>query len=75
MSRLGAAALPLHFLLMNVLLAAFALRQIRRRVDRIVDAPAHFVPLVRTSTGALEMMVADQPAGAESGHDAGVPVS
>ena len=75
MSLLGAAALPLHFLLMNVLLAAFALRQIRRRVDRIVDAPAHFVPLVRTSTGALEMMVADQPAGAESGHDAGVPVS
>jgi len=44
-------------------------------VDRIVDAPAHFVPLVRTSTGALEMLAADQPAGPESGHGAGAPVS
>jgi hypothetical protein len=30
---------------------------------------------VRTWQEALEMMVADQPAGPESGHDAGVPVS
>ena len=75
MAVLGAAALPLHFLLTSVLLAAFALWQIRRRVDRIVDAPAHFVPLVRTSTGALEMVAADQPTGPEAEHAPGAQAS
>lgn len=71
MSLLGAAALPLHFLLMNALLAAFALWQIRQRVDRIVDAPAHFVPLVRTSQGALEMMVTEPAEAAPAGQASG----
>lgn len=71
MSWLGAAALPLHFLLMHALLAAFALRQIRQRVDRIVDAPAHFVPLVRTSQGALEMMMTEPPEAAPAGQAPG----
>jgi hypothetical protein len=56
---------------MNALLAAFALWQIRQRVDRIVDAPAHFVPLVRTSQGALEMMVTEPAEAAPAGQASG----
>ena len=60
MALLGPRALAVHLLLVDLLLALFALWQIRRSADHIVDAPAHFVPLVRTSQGALEMVAAEQ---------------
>lgn len=62
MAWLGPAALPLHFMLMTLLLAALAFWHTRRRADVIVDAPATFVPLVRTSPGAMDMLSAEQAA-------------
>lgn len=60
MSHLGPMALPIHFMVMTLLLAGIAFWHTRRRDDVIVDEPAVFVPMVRTSTGALDMMAAEQ---------------
>ncbi|QID16264.1 MFS transporter [Nitrogeniibacter mangrovi] len=65
MAHLGPMALPLHFMVMTLLLAGIAFWHTRRRDDVIVDEPAVFVPMVRTSQGALDMMAsAEQAAGA-----------
>ncbi|MCB1962117.1 MAG: MFS transporter [Rhodocyclaceae bacterium] len=61
MEAAGPAALPGQWLAAHVALVLFALWQVRRSVDRVVEAPAHFVPMVRTSAAVLEMMAADQP--------------
>ncbi|MBT0960033.1 MFS transporter [Denitromonas iodatirespirans] len=68
MARFGPAALPLHFMLMTLLLSALAFWHTRRRDDVIVDAPAIFVPMVRTSPGAMDMMSAEQAAHAPTPH-------
>jgi len=60
MAHLGPMALPLHFMVMTLLLAGIAFWHTRRRDDVIVDEPAVFVPMVRTSEGALDMMAAEQ---------------
>jgi len=60
MAHLGPMALPLHFMVMTLLLAGIAFWHTRRRDDVIVDEPAVFVPMVRTSQGALDMMAAEQ---------------
>ena len=50
-------ALPLFFTLMFALCALYAGWQLRAGRDRIVDGAAHQVPMVRTSTAVLEMML------------------
>ena len=62
MAQFGPMGLPLHFMLMTLALALIAFWHTRRRADLIVDAPATFVPMVRTSQGALDMMSAEQVA-------------
>jgi MFS family permease len=52
-------ALPLFFTLMFALCALYAGWQLRAGRDRIVDGAAHQVPMVRTSTAVLEMMLED----------------
>lgn len=59
MGWIGPAALPLHFILMLSPLAAFALWKSRRGKDEIVDEAAHFMPMLRTSPTALEMITPD----------------
>jgi len=52
-------ALPLFFAVMFGLCALYALHQARSGGDRIVDDPAHYIPMVRTSTEVLGMMLED----------------
>lgn len=52
-------ALPLFFAAMFGLCALYALHQARGGADRIVDEPAHYIPMVRTSTEVLGMMLED----------------
>lgn len=52
-------ALPLFFAVMFGLCALYALHHTRGGADRIVDEPAHYVPMVRTSTEGLGMMLED----------------
>lgn len=56
MGWFGPLALPLHFALVLAPLAAFALLHARRGADEIVEDAAHFMPMLRTSATALEMM-------------------
>jgi len=68
MGWLGPAALPLYFTCMLAPLAAYALMQARRTTDVIVEEPAHFMPMVRTSPTVLEMMTpAEEPHAAPRG--------
>ncbi len=53
---LGSVALPLHFLFLFGALAFLAWRQVGRCEDEIVEDPAHFMPMLRTSSAVLEMM-------------------
>ncbi|PKM31080.1 MAG: MFS transporter [Gammaproteobacteria bacterium HGW-Gammaproteobacteria-11] len=72
-------ALPLFFAVMFGLCGLYALSQARRGADRIVDEPAHFIPMVRTSPEVLGMMLEDAetaaspsgeaPSGAENPSD------
>jgi MFS family permease len=68
MAHLGPLALPIHFMVMALLLAGIAFWHTRQRVDVIVDEPAVFVPMVRTSPGALDMMAAEQAHAATTEH-------
>jgi MFS family permease len=58
----GAAALPGLFAVVFGVAALFAFMHSRRGKDRIVDEAAHFMPMVRTSATALEMMTPEAPA-------------
>jgi MFS family permease len=58
MGLTGPQALPAFFAAMQFLLAAWAFRTYRRIADEAVGEPAHFVPMLRTSSAALEMMPA-----------------
>ncbi len=52
-------ALPLFFAVMFGFCGLYALLQARRGADLIVDAPAHYIPMVRTSNEVLGMMLED----------------
>ena len=62
MGWIGAIALPLHLGLAFLPLALFALVLSRRSADEIVDEPAQFTPMMRTSPTVLEMVSPDEPA-------------
>ena len=56
----GAIALPLHLGLAFVPLALFTTLLYRRTQDEIVDEPAQFTPMMRTSPTVLEMVSPDE---------------
>ena len=56
MQPFGANALPLYFFTVIALLAAYTFYQIRFVRNKIAEPFAQFVPMVNTSTTALEMM-------------------
>ena len=62
MGWVGAIALPLHLGLAFLPLALFALVLSRRSADEIVDEPAQFTPMMRTSPTVLEVVSPDEPA-------------
>ena len=66
MSLLGAAALPLYFSVCFGAAALFAALSSRRGADEIVDEAAHFMPLLRTSPAALEMMTPEDSTATEA---------
>jgi MFS family permease len=56
MGAFGNGALPAFYLVATALLAAGCLRQLRRRPDLVVvEAPAHFMPMLRTGPAALAL--------------------
>ncbi|MDV7396141.1 hypothetical protein RZS08_32410, partial [Arthrospira platensis SPKY1] len=61
MGVFGAIALPLHLGLAFVPLAIFAFVLYRRTQDEIVDEPAQFTAMMRTSSTVLEMMAPEAP--------------
>lgn len=67
MAGIGSAALPLHFTVSFAALAAFSALHARKGRDEIVDEPAHFVAMLRTSPSVLEMM--SPPDHASPSHD------
>ncbi len=70
MGQVGAVALPLFFAAILAPAALLALTQLRRGRDEIVEEAAHFVPMVRTSAAALEMVaIEDEHAKAHAGLD------
>ena len=76
MGWLGERALPLHLGLAFLPLALFTLSLYRNTRDEIVDAPAHFTPMMRTSPAVLEMVSADEREHAEGGPmHGGAPLS
>ncbi|RLU00057.1 MAG: MFS transporter, partial [Ketobacter sp.] len=56
MGIIGPQALPLYFVVMQLLLAIFAVLQLRKQVDDPSEHPTHFVPMVRTTPTAFEML-------------------
>lgn len=58
MGVFGPAALPGFFALVLAPLAVYVALRAHRETDRIVEEPAQFVPMVRTSATAMEMAVA-----------------
>ena len=60
MGWVGAIALPLHLGLAFVPLALFTILLYRRTQDEIVDEPAQFTPMMRTSPTVLEMVSPDE---------------
>ncbi|MCP5283258.1 MAG: MFS transporter [Rhodoferax sp.] len=59
MDRIGPQALPLHFAVMQLLLAAIAFASVRRSEPEISE-PGHFMPMLRTSATVLEMIPANE---------------
>ena len=66
MGVIGPQALPLYFIVMQLLLALFASWQLRKLVVDPTEHPTHFVPMVRTTPTAFEMLpdeeLQEQPA-------------
>lgn len=61
MGQFGTVALPLHLGLSFVPLAIFAIVLSRRTTDEIVNEPAQFTPMMRTSPEVLDMVTPDAP--------------
>lgn len=56
MGAIGPQALPLYFVVMQLLLAAFAFLQLRKLHEDPTDHHTQFVPMVRTTPTAFEML-------------------
>jgi MFS family permease len=56
MSAVGNFALPAYFAVVQLLLAGYALLRLRAVSDIGVGAPAHFVPMLRTTPAVLDML-------------------
>ena len=60
MGTTSALALPLYFVGMFILCAAFSLYRWRNTRERIVEEPAHHIVMLNTSPEALEMVADEQ---------------
>ena len=70
MELAGPQALPVYFIVMQLALGIFTLLHLRRKQDDPAEHPAHFVPMVRTTPTALEMLPDEElekPEGNEEG--------
>ncbi|HAG96327.1 MAG: MFS transporter [Pseudomonadales bacterium] len=56
MGVLGPQALPIYFVCMQMLLAVFTAVHLRKKVEDPSEHPSHFMPMVRTTPTALEML-------------------
>jgi len=56
MTFIGPQALPVYFAVMQAALALFTLYHLRRKQEDPSEHPSHFVPMVRTTPTALEML-------------------
>ena len=59
MALLGAQALPLYFVAMQLLLTFYAVRNMHSLKEEELEHAAPFVPMVRTTPTALEMLPED----------------
>lgn len=66
MGATSALSLPLYFAAMFVLCVAFSLYHWRATRERIVEEPAHQIPMVQTSPEVLEMALDEQKPDEES---------
>lgn len=69
MNHTSPQALPVYFSVMFCLCAVYSHLQAGRQRDTIVEASAHYVPMVRTSPVVLEMMLDDQTPSPETDTD------
>ncbi|MAT52251.1 MAG: MFS transporter [Porticoccaceae bacterium] len=60
MAILGPQALPLYFAVMQGLMAFYAARNMQKLQGEPMAHPSHFVPMVRTTPTALEMLPEEQ---------------
>ena len=60
MGVLGHQALTLYFIVMQLALCGVAVWNLQRKDQAPSDTPAHFVPMVRTTPTALEMLPEDE---------------
>jgi len=56
MGVIGPQALPMYFICVQMALAMFTVFQLRKKVEDPSEHPSHFVPMVRTTPSALEML-------------------
>ena len=75
MSIGGAAGLPVFFAIVLGPLAVYVALRARRVKDRIVEEPAHFVPMVRTSATAMEIAAAVEEHRLETAAEAAAEVA
>lgn len=60
MGAVGPAALPLYLATILGMLALVTILYARRRVDQIVEEPAHFSPMLRTSPTVMELITPEE---------------
>lgn len=71
MGMMGVLGLPLLFMVCQLLLAGFSIRNLRRSDEAVsVEDQGHFVPMVRTSPTVLELHPDQGEEGAQSGENA-----
>jgi len=66
MSQIGPLGLPVYFAAILAPFTVYVLLRVRRARDHIVEEPAQFVPMERTSTEAMEMAAAAEEHHVES---------
>ncbi|WP_290524784.1 MFS transporter [Alcanivorax sp.] len=77
MELLGPRSLPFYFVIMQVALALYTFMRLHVVREDLSDHSTHFVPMVRTSQVALEMMPEDEvePGSEDDAHDSGTSQS
>ncbi len=73
MGLIGPQALPVYFVIIQLLLAIYALSRVRKQEEELTEHHAHFVPMVRTTPTAFEMLpdeeiVDEEPKGEGAAH-------